>query len=164
MRFFLKVNTVRIVCLFLMVSCFFTACTEIDVYEKNNFIPNMQWQQNYSSTGTFIIKDTTSTFNIFLILRHTDAYSYNNIWLNIGLKAPGDTGLQYQKINLQLGSDAQGWAGVGMNDIWEVRKLISGVPKRFVKPGEYKFDISQLMRDNPLQNLISVGISVEKVN
>jgi len=141
---------------------FLNSCAEIDIFEKNIAIPNIQWYNNYNATGSFIIKDTNSTYNVFLVLRHTDAYMYNNIWLNIGLQAPGDEALKYQKINLLLGNDAKGWEGVGMNDIWEVRKLISGVPKRFIKPGVYNFSITQLMRDNPLSNLISVGVSVQK--
>ena len=80
------------------------------------------------------------------------------------MQAPGDTSLQFQKINLPLGSDAKGWEGVGMNDIWEVRKLISGTPKRFIKVGDYTFTIGQLMRDNPLQHIISAGLRIEKAN
>ncbi len=146
-----------------MLLCFtLISCREIDLFEKNISIPNMQWFNNYNATGSFLIKDTNSTYNVLLVLRHTDAYQYNNIWLNIGLQAPGDVALQYQKINLSLGNDAHGWEGVGMNDIWEVRKLISGVPKRFIKTGQYYFSIAQLMRDNPLLHVISAGMSIQK--
>lgn len=122
----------------------------------------MQWYNNFNAAGSFIIKDTNSTYNVFLVFRHTDAYLYNNLWLNVGLQPPGAEALQYQKINLSLGNDAQGWQGVGMNDIWEVRKLISGVPKKFIKAGQYNFSITQLMRDNPLLHVINVGMSVQK--
>ena len=64
-----------------------------------------------------------------------------------------------QKINLSLGSDAQGWEGIGMNDIWEVRKLIARVP---LKKGDYNFSIGQIMRDNPLQHIMSVGLRLKK--
>ena len=145
-----------------LISISFISCREIDLFEKNIAVPNMQWFNNFDATGSFIIKDTNSTYNVLIVLRHTDAYLYNNIWLNVGLQAPGDVGLKYQKINLPLGNDSKGWEGVGMNDIWEVRKLISGVPKKFIKAGTYNFSIAQLMRDNPLQNIISVGLSIQK--
>ena len=147
--------------LLLLCTSFFS-CREIDLFEKNISIPNMQWYNNYNAAGSFIIKDTNSTYNVFLILRHTDAYLYNNIWLNVGLQSPGQEALQYQKINLSLGNDAQGWEGVGMNDIWEVRKLISGTPKKFIKPGQYNFSIAQLMRNNPLPHIISAGLRIQK--
>ena len=153
---------IKIFLLILILSIAFISCREIDLFEKNIAVPNMQWFNNYNATGSFIIKDTTSTYNVLIVLRHTDAYLYNNIWLNVGLQAPGDAGLKYQKINLTLGNDAKGWEGIGMNDIWEVRKLISGVPKKFIKAGTYNFSIAQLMRDNPLQHIISVGLSIQK--
>ena len=138
------------------------SCQEIDLFEKNIPIPDMRWNNNFNSKGSFEIKDTTSTYNVYLVLRHTDAYLYNNIWLNVGLQLPGQDAMQYQKINIILGNDAQGWNGVGMNDIWEVRKLLSGKPKRFIKAGQYNFSIAQLMRDNPLLQIISIGMSVQK--
>ena len=87
---------------FLTLCAFLSSCKDIDLYEKNIAVPNMQWYNNYNAAGSFIIKDTGSTYNILLVLRHTDAYSYNNIWLNIGLQAPGDTMLKFQKINISL--------------------------------------------------------------
>lgn len=162
MKKLLPTYFIKTVLPFLILISFLNSCKEIDLYEKNIPIPNMQWNNTYKATGSFLIKDTNSSYNVLLVLRHTDAYPYNNIWLNVGLQAPGDTGLQYQKINLSLGNDANGWQGVGMNDIWEVRKLISGVPKRFIRGGQYNFSIAQLMRDNPLLNVISIGLNIQK--
>ena len=160
---FVQTAVSKIILPLLVLSCTFFSCREIDLFEKNISIPKMEWYNNFNSSGSFIIKDTNSTYNVYLVLRHTDAYFYNNIWLNVGLQYPGQDSLQYQKINLSLGNDAQGWEGVGMNDIWEVRKLISGTPKRFIKAGQYNFSIAQLMRDNPLIHVMSVGLSVQKV-
>lgn len=139
------------------------SCTEVSVYEKNTAIPGYKWQHNFSADGTFIIKDTLSAYNIYIVLRHTDSYKYNNIWLNIGLQAPGDT-MHFQHADLSLANDATGWEGSGMNDIWEVRKLLNGRPRRFVKAGEYRFSITQIMRDNPLPGIISAGLRVQKAD
>ena len=137
------------------------ACTQIEVFEKNTSIPKYEWQSSFSAKGNFLITDTVAAYSIYLVLRHTDAYQYNNIWLNIGLQPPGDS-LHTQKINLKLGDDANGWEGAGMNDIWEVRKLLNGAPRRFKQPGNYHFNISQIMRDNPLLHIMSVGLRIEK--
>ena len=137
------------------------SCTQIDIFEKNTVIPKYEWQQSFTAKGDFIISDTTSAYSIYLVLRHTDAYQYNNIWLNIGLQPPGDS-LKIQKVNLILGDDAIGWEGAGTNDIWELRKLLNGAPRRFKQPGKYSFSISQIMRDNPLLHIMSVGLRIEK--
>jgi gliding motility-associated lipoprotein GldH len=148
--------------LLLIACCLFTiSCTQIDIFEKNTVIPKYEWQAGFTAKGDFIISDTNLAYNIYLVLRHTDAYRYNNIWLNIGLQPPGDI-MRIQKINLVLGDDANGWEGTGTNDIWEVRKLLNGAPRRFKKAGRYSFSISQIMRDNPLLNVMSVGLRIEK--
>lgn len=138
-----------------------SSCRQVDVYEKNKVIPKMEWHQSFAAEGSFDITDTLATYSLGVVLRHTDAYDYNNIWLNVGLQAPGDT-MMYQKIDLRLGSDAQGWEGAGMNDIWEVRKPLNAAPRRFIKAGTYQFKIFQVMRDEPLRNVMSAGLRVEK--
>ncbi len=139
----------------------FNSCRQVDLFEKNTPIPKYEWQNNFAATGTFTISDTLSAYNIYIVLRHTDSYAYNNIWLNVGLQSPGDS-LFFQKIDLSLGTDASGWEGTGMNDIWEVRKLLNGQPRRFRKNGTYQFSIYHLMRDIPLKNVMSAGLRVEK--
>ena len=158
-----KLSFYKLHFLLLPVACclFVPSCKQIDVFEKHTNIPNYEWQQNFSVKGDFLITDTVAAYSIYLVLRHTDAYQYNNIWLNIGLQPPGDS-LHTQKINLQLGDDANGWEGTGMNDIWEVRKLLNGAPRRFKQPGKYSFSISQVMRNNPLLNIMSAGLRIEK--
>ena len=135
-----------------------TSCNKIDVFEKNTLIPNYEWKSSFTAKGSFTITDTLSAYNIYLVLRHTDAYQYNNIWLNIGLQSPGDS-IRIQKVDLQLGTDANGWEGTGMNDIWELRKLLDAAPLR---RGTYNFSISHIMRDDPLRNIMSVGLRIEK--
>ena len=155
----------RTVCLLPVACCvvLISSCSKIDVYEKNIVIPQYEWHSNFTVKGSFDIKDTLSSYNIYLVLRHTDAYRYNNIWLNIGLQLPGDT-MNVQKLDVGLGTDADGWEGTGMNDIWEIRKLLNTDPlhKRFTKTGTYHFTINQIMRDDPLQHIMSAGLRIEK--
>ena len=151
----------RSILLLVTMTTFVLSCRQLDVYEKNTPIPHYQWQHNFAVSGTFHISDTTAAYNIYIVLRHTDAYKYNNIWLKAGLQAPGDTML-LQNINLTLASDARGWEGSGMNDIWEVRKLLNSQPRRFKKSGDYTFTITQIMRDAALTDIMSVGMRVQK--
>ena len=141
---------------------FVLGCKQINVYEKSTPIPKHQWKSNYPCKGTFSITDTASYYNIYLVLRHTDAYKYNNVWLNVGLQAPGDS-MYFQKVNFGLSSEATGWYGSGMDDIWEVRNLLTDHPKKFKKSGVYQFSLYHIMRDEPLKNIMSAGLRVEKV-
>lgn len=131
------------------------------MFEKNVSIPKMEWNNNFKPVFEFAINDTTSEYTVYVVLRHTDAYHYNNIWLEVGSQSPTDS-MRYQRLELQLGSDAQGWEGTGMDDIWEVRKPITNGPIRFKKAGNYKFLVAQIMRENPLNYVMNAGIRVEK--
>ncbi len=141
---------------------FITACETIDVFEKNVSIPNHEWSSAYQPEIAFEISDTTSFYNIYVVLRHTDAYRYKNIWMNIYTQVPGDTLLK-QRLDLLLATDDKGWLGSGMDDIFEHRVRITGEPQKLTKPGLYKFRLEQIMREEPLQYVMNVGIRVEKV-
>lgn len=146
-----------------VAACLFASCKKLDVFEKNISVPQYKWQYQFQPDFEFSINDTAANYKIFIILRHTDAYRYNNIWLNIATKNPGDSSYKTQRFDLQLGADATGWEGAGMDDIWELRKSITNGPVKFTRPGNYKFKISHIMRENPLPNILSVGVRVEKV-
>lgn len=132
------------------------------MFEKTVPIPSQAWFYDNKPSFTFHITDTSASYTIYIVLRHTDSYSYNNLWLIIGSQAPGDT-MRSQNINLDLGNDTKGWEGTGMDDIFEVRKNITPGPVPFKKAGTYTFNISQIMRENPLRHILNVGIRVEKV-
>ena len=146
----------------LLINSLMVSCAKIDMFEKLAEIPSQQWFYNYSPDFTFQITDTASLYNLYVVLRHTDAYNYNNIWLRLGSKGPGDS-IRFQKINLVLANDANGWEGTGTDDIFEVRKNITRGPVPFKKPGIYTISIAQIMRENPLQHILNVGLRVEKI-
>lgn len=138
-----------------------SSCGKIDLFEKQVQIPSQEWFYNNVPEFTFQIEDTSALYNIYLVLRHTDLYAYNNIWLRIGSRAPADS-LTYQNLNLRLVEGAA-WKGTGMDDIFETRELISPGPVSFNKVGEYHFTVAQIMRENPLKYIMNVGLRVEKI-
>jgi len=72
----------------------------------------------------------------------------------VGIQPPADS-MHYQKVDLSLGTDATGWMGTGMNDIWEIRQPLFNQAFKFKKKGTYNFTITQIMRDNPLPSVMS---------
>lgn len=142
----------------------FSSCTNIDLFEKSVTIPSHRWDNTYKPSFTFTIKDTTSAYDLFVILRHNDKYNYNNIYLNVITQQPGQDSTQKARYDLTLATDEEGWRGTGMDDIYEhrIRLTPSNQQFRFRKPGDYTFTLEQIMRENPLKNMLNVGISVEK--
>lgn len=139
------------------------ACKTVDVFEKNVTIPQQEWDRSFQPAIAFNISDTAALYNIYVTLRHTHAYNYNNIWLNVNFTLPGDTARR-QRVDILLADNNKGWIGTGMDDIYEVRKLITPQPYRFKNPGQCTFTLEQIMRENPLKHIMNAGIRVEKAN
>jgi gliding motility-associated lipoprotein GldH len=147
----------------LVVVCLFaSSCGTTDVFEKNLSIPGHEWSSSFRPEISFDVTDTTSYYNLYVVLRHTDAYRYNNIWMNVYVQMPGDT-MRRQRLDLRLATDDKGWLGTGMDDIFEHRILITHEPQRLQKAGTYRFRLENIMREDPLQHVMNVGIRVEKV-
>lgn len=136
-----------------------SSCSTIDLYEKNVAIPSHKWQSSYKPEFTFIIKDTTSSYQVFFIIRHTEKYNYNNIWINLYSQPPSDT-LHKVPYELQLATNEKGWLASGLDDIYEHRIQLTDEIK--LKAGEYKLRLENIMREDPLMNVLSVGLRVEK--
>lgn len=153
-----KLKKVLFIALLITTIC---SCGKIDLYEKQAQIPAQKWFYNNVPEFTFQIEDTTSLYNIYVVLRHTDLYGFNNLWLRIGSKAPGDS-MTYQNLNIRLATGSS-WKGTGMDDIYEIREMISPGPVSFNRTGDYHFKIAQIMRENPLRYILNVGLRVEKI-
>ncbi len=136
------------------------ACNTLDVYEKSTSFPKHEWKSSMKPSFTFTIEDTLTSYNIYIVLRHEDAYRYNNIWLNVATQSPGDTA-RTQLVDVTLANNAKGWLGTGMDDVFDHRIRITRTPVR-LKKGNYTFVLQQAMREEPLQYLLSAGIRVEK--
>ena len=117
-------------------------------------------ERSFKPEISFEITDTISVYNIFAVVRHSDAYRYKNIWVNIYTQSPGDS-LKKQKLDLKLATDDKGWLGSGMDDIYEHRILITDQPLP-LKAGNYRFMLENIMREDPLEHVMNVGIRVEK--
>jgi len=154
----------KLLLLFTFYFLLFTSCTPIDLYERVAAIPGQAWQSSYKPSFTFNISDTAAPHQLFLILRHNNKYSYNNIWLNVYRKTPGG---QESKVpyELQLANNERGWLAEGMDDIYEHRIPLAAPANDsfyFNRSGAYTFTIEQIMREDPLQNVMNVGLRIER--
>ena len=140
------------------------SCTTIDLYEKSVTIPGHSWKSDYKPSFTFTIKDTSSPYLLYFVLRHNDKYSFNNLYINLYAKQPGQDSAQSVRYDLPLATNEKGWLASGMDDIYEHRILLTprGLEFYFKKPGDYTFTIEQIMREDPLKNVLNAGLRIEK--
>ena len=152
--------SVRIFSAIMLISLY--ACSRIDLFEKVVFTPKQEWEQSFQPDFTFDIQDTVSRYKVFFIIRHADAYAYNNIWIKLTSKLPGDKTIRNERFDIQLASEKR-WLGSGMDDLYDHRVLLYRDPVQFNKPGRYTLRVAQEMRVDPLDYIFNVGIRLEKV-
>ena len=116
----------------LLTGCFVSAIAlfsynTIDVFEKFENFPKNEWHVSKQPSFAFEVKDTTAPYHIYFVIRHTDAYKYNNIWVNITTQSPAGSA-QTQLVNLKLADNSNGWLGAGMDDIFDSRIKITKAP------------------------------------
>ncbi|MFM7645308.1 MAG: gliding motility lipoprotein GldH [Sphingomonadales bacterium] len=141
------------------------SCHPLSLYEKSVPIPQQKWQGHYVPVFDFNITDTTARYDVALVLRHRDRYHYNNIWLRIAVTDPQGKVHSFDT-DLLLGTNESGWLGAGMDDIYEHRiSLLQQLLEKNIslrQAGTYRFSVTHLMREDPLQEVMNVGIRIEK--
>lgn len=149
----------RLILLLVPCTLYLASCTTVDLYEKNVAISGQAWESSYMPEFTFTIKDTIASYQVFFVIRHNEKYNYNNIWINLYSQPPGDT-LHKAPFELQLATNEKGWLASGMDDIYEHRIKLTEAVK--LKAGSYTFRLENIMREDPLMNVLNVGLRVEK--
>jgi len=158
-QYICKMNLVKWIFLFLIPCALcLTTCTNLDLFEKDITIPGFKWKTGYQPEFDFTITDTSSLYQLFFVIRHNEKYNYNNIWFNLYSQPPGDS-IHKTLYEVKLATN-EGWLGAGMDDIYEHRHALTDpIP---LKAGKYHFKLEQMMREDPLQNVLNVGLRLEK--
>ncbi len=111
--------------------------------------------------------DSLKKYNLFLNIRNTNEYKFNNLFLSVSVNFPHgktitDT-LEYRMANPDGSWLGQGIANVKENKLWFKEHV------QFFEEGEYTVDIAQLMRNNgavegvtKLEGITDVGFSIEE--
>lgn len=164
---FCKKNPLRKTFFALLAVCaILTACEpSSSVFQQQEAIPETRWNSAFKPVFYFDISDSLATYNLFFLIRHTQAYPFSNIWLRFSIKGPQDTVGINQQIEIPLAQENGQWYGRNMNEIWEQRMPIAtrkGPNILFPKPGRYKIQLEHLMRTNPLPEVMNIGLRVEK--
>jgi gliding motility-associated lipoprotein GldH len=140
------------------------SCTHIDMYQKQVALNHNVWDHKELTSFEFDIEDTAAHYQLYFLIRHTDAYPFSNIWLSINTQMPGDKKGVESKVEIPLADKNGKWLGRGTGEIFEQLMPLSGTNgyTKFTKKGKYKITFQQIMRENPLPEILQVGLRVEK--
>lgn len=139
------------------------ACESDRLYEKNQEFSNRIWHVDSIPEFQFEIPSDTKEYNIYLNIRNTLSYPYQNIYIQYHLEDTLDQNLESELLNHQL-FDAKSGAPFGeggVGDIYDNRFILLE-NYRFPEEGAYRIRLQQYMRRDSLPEIIAVGIRVDE--
>lgn len=140
-----------------------SACDNSVVYKAHEDIEDGLWYIKNQPTFKVEITDTLATYNLYYLVRSAVQYPYYNLYLTRKTVTPaGKTSSSLEEIFLSNQVTGKPY-GKGLGDLFD-HKI--GFLKNYTFPhsGIYTISLSQSMRQNPLPSIISVGLSVERVD
>ncbi len=148
----------------LLVLWLLSGCDPNTVYKEYTDIEDGKWYIKNAPSFTFEIKDATVTYNIYYNLRNNLSYGYYNLYLARYLRDASGKEIESRLDELILLDPKTGKPnGDGVGALFD-HKFLMKRNYRFPKAGQYTMQIRQYMRQDPLLNIQSVGITVEKAN
>ncbi|MBL7914843.1 MAG: gliding motility lipoprotein GldH [Bacteroidia bacterium] len=149
------------VCL-LFVAIAFTSCDSSRYFEENKEIPKMEWDKDVPISFLVSVEDTSLGYNVYINVRNAGFYRFSNLYLFVNTTFPQGQ-VHRDTVECILASPEGRWLGEGLGDIWDNRILFKE-NVQFTQPGEYRFELNQAMRINPLPGIMDAGIRIEKVD
>jgi gliding motility-associated lipoprotein GldH len=133
------------------------------VYKQHEDIEDGKWFLKNEPTFTFEIADTTQRYNVHYLVRNSLAYPYYNLYIKRFLLDDKQKTIDEALNELILMDEKTGKPlGDGMGDLFD-HKIVALKNYKFSRKGKYSIKIRQYMRQDPLPEVLSMGISVEKV-
>ena len=137
-----------------------SACDTKRLYETNTPVANQNWSYDDIKSYTVNVADTNTHYNIYINVRHSFLFEWRNIYVQVNTVLPDGKKLE-KRVNLPLSETDGKWFGSCLGDNCDIPIMIQHDAK-FPQVGKYTFTIRQDMRVNPLINIKSIGLRVER--
>jgi len=145
--------------LFLGSILFLSSCSSGYDYEKQYEFQGEYWAQGDTLDFTFTIKDTLAIYNLYLEVKHSTAYDFQNLYTQIHTRFPSGERIK-ELLSLELADKAGTWLGACSGE-----RCVLKIPIQqgafFNQAGEYMLTVEQYMRVNPVKGVGSIGFMLE---
>jgi gliding motility-associated lipoprotein GldH len=138
------------------------SCGKQDFFEGNEPVSASSWKHSDVKAFTVNIDDTVSSYDFFIDLRHNESYPYNNIYFFMTVTLPNNQRI-VDTIGYYMQDAGQHWLGNHSGSLITHHVLVKQ-NRRFPRKGRYVFSLRNGMRDNPLNGITDVGITLKKRN
>ncbi|MGC6429772.1 MAG: gliding motility lipoprotein GldH [Jejuia sp.] len=145
---------------------FAVSCDQNRVFDTYKSVPN-QWHKDSIISFKLNAPDTVNPYNLFVGLRNTNAYKYNNLFLIVEMNFPHGKTIK-DTLEYRMAEPSGKLLGTGVTDTKE-NKLWYKENVVFNEAGEYEVSIQHAMREHGkvngiinLEGITDVGFRVEK--
>lgn len=147
--------------LLLIAVSFLISCKESSIYDRSKSIADNNWSFKDKKDNYIEITDIKSSYNLFFNVRITNNYKYSNMFVLIHIFSPKTKLAQTRRLEFKLASPDGRWLGKGSGMIFTYTIPFANDIK-FEKAGVYNFQLEQNMREQPLTEVVDVGMRIEK--
>lgn len=146
------------VVLLAVISLLLVGCQKGVIFTEFKALPECGWDMDTELVFTPVMEDSTAVYDMQLIVRHTDRYAYQNLWLFVDVKQDSLL-LRRDTIEAMLANERGKWLGSGVSKYTLPLLYVEEVP---LQEGEYNVVVQQGMREDVLRGITDVGLKVIK--
>jgi gliding motility-associated lipoprotein GldH len=150
----------RLLYLFLFVAFLgLSACGPDYAYEQTLEIPESGWSYQDSLSATFEIPDTSTIYNLHLLVEHTTYFPFQNFYVEVSTQFPSGERLTEQ-VSLELAAQGGIWLGDCRGEVCTLDIPIQE-GAYFNQAGTYQLSIHQYSRRDPLPEIKAIRFALE---
>jgi len=129
------------------------------LFEETKPIEKGAWTYNNTLDFTFDIQDTTTIYNIYLALDHTNDYPYQNLYLKVHTLFPSGKKME-RPVSFELADKYGQWYGECGSET--CRLLVPFQSKTYFNAiGKHTITLEQYMRKDPIEGIEGLSLMVE---
>ena len=136
------------------------SCDRIETYSEWKVLNGAEWYYQDSLEFNLVIPDTSDSYDMYINLEYNDTYRFRNSYFYLTTATPGGK-ISRELINVRIQENSGEWMGNCSGSICRSTILLKP-GKRFKEAGEYSFYLQQNMRKNPLREIRSAGLRLER--
>ena len=152
----INVARMKKVVLLTLISVLVLGCQQGVVYSEFKQLPAQGWAADSALQFMPNLEDTLGGYQMQIIVRHTDRYAYQNLWLFVDVKKDSVL-LRRDTIESYLANERGEWYGSGMSKYTLPLLYMENIA---LPAGEYKITVQQGMREEQLRGITDVGLKV----
>lgn len=137
-----------------------SSCVDGSFYEKDSPLTGRSWSHENKQKFEVNITDNSAKYDVFITVRHSPSYKFANLYLLLHEQGVGLKDTAYRKEIILAQPDGR-WIGHSAGGLYEIERIAKD-NFSFPDTGKYVFEIEQNMRDNPLKEIVDVGIKILK--